>query len=649
MATFKKFRKDEIQITPYEAHKEYLVYVSDYTGSYHEPYYAQSRIYNHPLTSSDTLREAEVSLSVYCYDAVNPVGAGEGIDDDFFPDEFGKYGAILSASGHIKTTNGYFSRAMHSSLQGMYYTNPDDPCYTLDNSGYEKEYRELNTSAQILSIPQRMFGDNIHKGSIKITSGSGANRITIYDDGFGNLYDHNMTGSADSGSVTSGSVLNYVSKSLFSLNFNDMHSDSGKRISAHSINAFNTFTQDRGDKFSIKNTTRFFERSKYANEVELYNCTPDATSSTSNGTVLRLDGIDQTTVEGRTAEESQSMMIAKHNLQFGFRQSEDYTVHLRLSASNHQPSSESVDATGPHQYIVSKLDDVKGGSFPFSIKLCNNHADGTSAQGIPGGIQASIHNGIFEQQLDLNSTTNITGSTAAYHNVVFVKTGSIAELYINGNLEATGPVPKGRLHNSDDIIIGARTAWKGKYTKGSRAHRGKARKSGGTYNRTTKPEIEYFRSFRGTISNIMIFSGGLSSKEISYGQTTNGTFSNHVGNIFYNHGIIALTDTDAKYKNVRNMLSECTLSFKNSHTIFEHEYSCHIKEREYTTTMNPSIIENDKTGEIKHFVTQSSWAPYITTIGLYDSQARLLAIGKLSKPIKKSDEYDTTFIVRYDT
>jgi hypothetical protein len=97
------------------------------------------------------------------------------------------------------------------------------------------------------------------------------------------------------------------------------------------------------------------------------------------------------------------------------------------------------------------------------------------------------------------------------------------------------------------------------------------------------------------------------------------------------------------------MFNECTLSFENTHTIFEHEYSCHIKEREFTTTMNPTIIDDLDTNDVKHFVTQSSWSPYVTTVGLYDNSARLLAVGKLSRPIKKSDEYDTTFVVRFDT
>ena len=48
---FKKFRKDDIQITPFEAHKDYLIYVSNFTGSYYERGYEQSEIIDYTITA----------------------------------------------------------------------------------------------------------------------------------------------------------------------------------------------------------------------------------------------------------------------------------------------------------------------------------------------------------------------------------------------------------------------------------------------------------------------------------------------------------------------------------------------------------------------------------------------------------------------
>ena len=40
--------------------------------------------------------------------------------------------------------------------------------------------------------------------------------------------------------------------------------------------------------------------------------------------------------------------------------------------------------------------------------------------------------------------------------------------------------------------------------------------------------------------------------------------------------------------------------------------------------------------------------PYITTIGLYNKNAQLLAIGKMAQPIQKRDDIDMHFLVRWD-
>ena len=49
-----------------------------------------------------------------------------------------------------------------------------------------------------------------------------------------------------------------------------------------------------------------------------------------------------------------------------------------------------------------------------------------------------------------------------------------------------------------------------------------------------------------------------------------------------------------------------------------------------------------------NFVTHSEFRPYVTQIGLYDDHHQLLAVAKLGTPIKLDDQYDTSFVVRFD-
>ena len=47
--------------------------------------------------------------------------------------------------------------------------------------------------------------------------------------------------------------------------------------------------------------------------------------------------------------------------------------------------------------------------------------------------------------------------------------------------------------------------------------------------------------------------------------------------------------------------------------------------------------------------THSDFATYVTTIGLYNTNNELMAVGKVAKPIKNDKEMALTFVVRFDT
>ena len=630
---FKTFRGDEIQLTPYNAHKDYIVYIEDFTGSYYEPYYEQSRIFNHPLISSDDLEERVVSMSVYAYDAIHE-------PSDFFPDEIGMYGKVVSESGDQRTTNEYFTKIMHGSLQGMYYTNPDDPCYTLDNSGYEKEYRELNKRAQILSIPQRMHGEAIRKGSVLIQSGSLPDRIQLYDDGFGNLYDNELTGSAESGSIATSQSISYTSQSLLNLNFSDLYNKDGQTVTVHSTNDKSLWKQKYGgNEFDISNDTRFFERSIYPNKVALYNGAVKRTDA--EGAYIVFDGDEKNTSEDRAEPLSSSFMQIAHIPTLDVRRNEDYTVAMRISCSAVQPSYDDGIYNWNHLFIVHKQDysGASGYTYPFSLRQVSDHATSGGVYGTPGHLQAQIRVG--SSFVKINSTGSVTGSGDKWWDVAIVKGGNSMSLYIDGELQGQEEVPQGNLHNTAPITIGGLRQWGGFYTQPNPDLPGTTMQV---------PRMENRAMWQGGMSNFAIFNKALTPPEISYHRVTSGRMTNLVGNVFYNHGLITLTSENTRYSQSWGpMFSQCTLSFENSHEIMEHQYTCNIKEREYMYTMNPTIVDDTKLNTIKHYVTQSAWSPYVTTIGLYDEHLRLLAVGKLSRAIKKSQDYDTTFIVRFDT
>lgn len=175
--------------------------------------------------------------------------------------------------------------------------------------------------------------------------------------------------------------------------------------------------------------------------------------------------------------------------------------------------------------------------------------------------------------------------------------------------------------------------------------------------------------------------------------------SNIKGNIFYDRGLVIV----AKDIISGSVLSQFTLNFRSTKTIFENEIFISVLEHEFNYSQNPSAVYEDggrvdsyiiqrpdsiklndyvaqkfynagtkyirgskypyqssldptKFGSFDDYEASSSLdqtgsflAPMITTIGLYDNELNMVAVAKLPQPIKSMHDYPVNFIVRFDT
>jgi hypothetical protein len=149
------------------------------------------------------------------------------------------------------------------------------------------------------------------------------------------------------------------------------------------------------------------------------------------------------------------------------------------------------------------------------------------------------------------------------------------------------------------------------------------------------------------------------------------------GNIIYPQGIVIITNgfDDVAYgqsaygnvvyggetetgENITNMItsSNVVISFSSSFNIYETQYKCTIRANEYNYSLNPSLLKNygqnkillSGSNEYQDFVTGSDFDPYVSTIGLYNENQELLAVGKLTQPLPTSQTTDTTILINVD-
>lgn len=148
----------------------------------------------------------------------------------------------------------------------------------------------------------------------------------------------------------------------------------------------------------------------------------------------------------------------------------------------------------------------------------------------------------------------------------------------------------------------------------------------------------------------LIYSGSASEDLPS---SITGSFS--VGDINYRHGIVILTQQDLVdwFKSNNNF----TASWESSFPVFILNHHCKALSSEFLFSSNPTSCEDEPTlvgslsysgGRIKSNLTGSEFAPYITTVGLYNDSHELVAAAKLGQPIPKSKINDMTFVIKLD-
>lgn len=254
------------------------------------------------------------------------------------------------------------------------------------------------------------------------------------------------------------------------------------------------------------------------------------------------------------------------------------------------------------------------------------------------------------------------------HNLFYSKHG---REYVN-----TGSMNR-NLHNSASVISVARELYGEKIKPGSIEL--SATVGGQTFDIRDDGEGNLYDN-----NHSASFSTFKTNNFLSGSSTTAATrgSGSEVGNIFYEQGLLVMTDTGS-YKDV-GFGTSYSLDYKATQTHYQYEYRVRVKPFEFNTTTNISITPDrscsitmaegvvsmsnyfgpgdqptgqgtgsyatfyNAASEALGFVTESNFKPFVTDIGLYSENNELLAHGKLAKPIKLSDDIETSFIVRFD-
>ena len=145
-----------------------------------------------------------------------------------------------------------------------------------------------------------------------------------------------------------------------------------------------------------------------------------------------------------------------------------------------------------------------------------------------------------------------------------------------------------------------------------------------------------------------------------------------VGLVYYQAGIVVLTasvfdgefgpraDTSTYTSSVGAYLTSGSITgscdglrnriqniqFNNTTELNSTVYFCRANHNEFNYSSNPTYVSGSKI-VVKNFATDPPLS-YITTIGLYSADNELLAVAKVSEPLKKTIDSELTVRVRLD-
>ncbi len=474
--------------------------------------------------------------------------------------------------------------------------------------------RDLYVSASIFSIPHNRMGDGIKPNSIVVAdlsiTGSHTEAINILDvkldEQHGHLYDTRL----DTGSyVPFGDLVGYWG-------FNDEVVPRRTSLDKH--------IEDRSS----------YEHHAYGKGLYY-----DGGIKTSghkqlpSGTKVTLNGSD-------------SYIRVDHNKQLDFYKGNDYSISLWTVL----PTSQS-DSILDYNWLVNKsgtfrdygqdkkLRDVlrrenkRNPIFPFDLKVYNQNTSNN------GKVVASLSDGL--RNVEVTSSTQI--NDVSEHHICFNKTGSLLELWIDGIKEVSSSIKlKSQIANTDDMLFGARHLSDG-YPDYSTEGNG-----------VLSGSLDEIRFYRKALSQSQI--EGLSNNDYVTGSAYQ---TNVVGEVFYKHGIMVVSDPRPIYKYVWTGASGSwdygsefgwSTKYKSTKQLHEVSLMCEIGADEFNVSQNPSLkVNNNPNSDVlQDFVTGSDFRNYFTTIGLYNPNGDLIAIGKLASAIQNRSDVDITVKVRFD-
>jgi len=532
---------------------------------------------------------------------------------------------IGTLSYPINTEDNTNQHVVWNAIDHKYYRNYN-PAHSADFLDIDSQKRFLWHSASLFTAPYGQVGEKIKHGTFLITASIGSTQIKLVDDGKGNLRDPLI----DTSSFASSS------RNFFYMSFNNLY------------RKFNDYDElgslSKGITYKLNNVEK---------------------PATINGTVKVESGIEVTSsnyqlssglcVEMPAGEASNNIQIPHHDKFDRFGRCDDWTISLWHYATN---SSTETILSKWGVTMEPYLDKVDGKRKIRKVETTGlqgtDNAYDTVAEFEASKIRTPMHlvaevgSGYQTYRFiacDGTKAALVTSGPIAgpkqWRHICVRNSASKLEILVNGVTGSGGThgVLPDFTTNTADLIFGNTRS---KRTDGANA-----------------TKISEVRMYDYAVEDVSI-----ASLANNHYLSASCYQTNIAGNVFYKNGQAVASSHLPKYNSGSGIFGNTwDVRYRGTHTIYENECLVRVPKDQFNVTMNPTSTYRPITdgepcdatqttlppGELrKSLFVSGTLKPYITSIGLYNDEAVMIATAKLAQPIQKNPDVDMNFIVRWD-
>ena len=523
---------------------------------------------------------------------------------------------IGTLSYPVNTETNTNQHVVWNTINHRYYKN-HNPAQSADFLDISQQERFIWSSASIFTAPYGQVGEKIKHGSFEITSSIGSTTIELADDASGNLRDPNIEQHNFASS----------SRNFFHMSFNSMYQQfetyDGGEVSGSTIPyLLNLVNKNASSNNGISITSGVKTSGEYTVDSGM-------SSILNNGQYIRIPHNDKFDRFGHCDDWTISFWYCSKN-----STAETHKEIISKYGIKSEAYYDKIDKKRKLRDVTFKRTvDFTNTKTPFFVSVDRSGSVGSSSfnfKSSDGGGQLHI------------SSSFVAAPDNGWNHIAVRNSSSLCEMFIDGisTNSSNGMIPKGITGNAADIMIGnVNTKSSGSVDPGH--------------------QIAEIRMYDYAVNSTGLTS--LAGRDYNSGSLYQ---TNIAGNVFYKNAQVVVSSPMPKYHSGSGVFENAwEMAYRGTHQIYENECLIRVPKDIFNVTMNPTSTYRPATigepcaasqsklppGELRQALFVSgTLKPYITTIGLYDSHARLLATGKLGQPIQKNQDVDMNFIVRWD-